>query len=252
METSAPGAGKGGAPAAAAAPAAQQAGEHSHDSGFTAAPFGEELRSNLSCMMRRGSDAEVAPTEAQLSGAAPALATPQAVVPQQAGAWSADEQQRWWRHLQVTQRRCCDGCASDDGALRKASSFMCCAVCGYTDSATNEQPIYAQLSRWELARPWIRRVRPHSRVVALTLLTLLPTPLLTASPATRLPPSRRRASHTPTAPRRATAACQVSLRHQVMQPHGNRLSQSCSPVQLSAMAQDPTAPGAGWQEGAKC
>jgi hypothetical protein len=99
-EACAPNTGKGGAPAAAAAPA----GEHSHDSGFTAAPFGEELRSNLSYMMRRHSDAEVAPpAEAQPGAAAAPLAAPQAVVPQQAGAWSADEQQRWWQHLQVTQ-----------------------------------------------------------------------------------------------------------------------------------------------------
>ena len=101
VEACAPAAGKGGAPAAAAAPA----GEHSHESGFTAAPCGEQLRSNLSFMMRRHSDTEVAPpAEAHPGASAAPLAAPQAVVPQQAGAWSADEQQRWWQHLQV------DGC----------------------------------------------------------------------------------------------------------------------------------------------
>lgn len=93
--------GKVSVSAAATAAAAMPVGDNSHESGFTANPCGEDLRSNLS-FMRRQSETEVAPAGAAAPGeAALPLPTPQAVVPHQAGAWSADEQQRWWQHLQV-------------------------------------------------------------------------------------------------------------------------------------------------------
>lgn len=141
VEVGAPETGKGGAPAAAAAPV----GEHSHESGFTAAPCGEELRSNLSCMMRRHSDAEVAPTEAHPGDTAPDLATPQAVVPQQAGAWSADEQQRWWQHLQVT------GCRMLQ--CMSPREVLCC---------TKHAALYAALTRKHHTRVMIVQVAVSS------------------------------------------------------------------------------------------
>jgi hypothetical protein len=40
-------------------------------------------------------------------------------------------------------------CASVDGALHEAGGIVCCVICGCSDSATTEQPIRAQLSRWQ-------------------------------------------------------------------------------------------------------